>query len=122
VRDYRKLQVWEKAHRLTLEVYRRTEAFPTDERFGLALQMRRSAVSIPSNIAEGCGRGSDADFARFARIAAGSANELEYQCTLAGDLGYLPLSAAEQLIGTCAEVRRMLSGLIDALAQQNGAG
>lgn len=115
MRDYRQLNVWKKAHKLALLIYGATRAFPVDERFGLVSQMRRAAVSIPSNIAEGSGRGSDQDYARFARIAAGSVNELEYQCILAKDLGYLSEPDAKRLVEYSAEVRRMLGGLIDTL-------
>ena len=116
MRDYRRLTVWEKAHALALDVYAVTKTFPDTERFGLSAQMRRCAVSVPSNIAEGCGRGTDADFARFVRIAAGSANELEYQCLLSRDLHYLSQDQANTLMLACSEVRRMLSGLVARLA------
>lgn len=119
MRDYRKLGVWEKAHLLALEVYTATKGFPEAERFGLSAQMRRCAVSVPSNIAEGCGRGTDADFARFVRIAAGSANELEYQCLLSRDLFYLSPDQADALMARCSEVRRMLSGLLSKLRQSD---
>ena len=65
MKDFRKLQVWHKAHRLVVDVYAATVTFPTEERYGLTSQIRRASVSIPANIAEGCGRGSDAEFARF---------------------------------------------------------
>ncbi|RNE92695.1 four helix bundle protein [Marichromatium sp. AB32] len=116
MRDYRKLSVWHKAHALTLAIYETTQGFPPSERFGLVPQMRRAASSVPSNLAEGCGRGSDADFARFVRIAAGSVNELEYQCLLARDLHYLPAAHADERMRECAEIRRMLAGLLTSLA------
>jgi len=108
--DYRRLSVWEKAHELTLMVYRATAAFPDAERFGLTSQLRRAAVSIPSNIAEGAGRGSDKDWARFIGIALGSTNELEYQLLLCRDLGYLDKVPYRELLDLCQEVRRMLTG------------
>ncbi len=74
MQDFRQLKVWEKAHQLTLTVYSVTRSFPKDELYSVSSQMRRAAASIPTNIAEGCGRGSDADFARFIQIALGSAN------------------------------------------------
>jgi len=77
MKDFRKLTVWEKSHRLTLAIYRITESFPDTERYGLISQMRRASASIPTNIAEGSGRGSDAELARFLQIAMGSASELE---------------------------------------------
>lgn len=78
MQNFRDLKVWGKAHAATLLIYRATDGFPSTERYGLTSQMRRAAASIPANIAEGCGRASDADFARFLQIAFGSASELEY--------------------------------------------
>lgn len=89
MQDFKKLKVWQKAHQLTLAIYETTHAFPRTEQYSLTAQMRRCVVSIPSNIAEGTGRGSKADFARFLQIALGSASELEYQILLARDLGYM---------------------------------
>ena len=83
----------------------------------LLSQMRRAAVSIPANIAEGRGRGTGKDFARFLRITAGSVNELEYQSLLARDLGYLDTRSAGDLFERCSEVRRMLAGLLDRLSE-----
>jgi four helix bundle protein len=89
VKDFRDLQVWEKAHRLTLEVYKVTVSFPPREKYGLVDQVRRASTSIPANIAEGCGRGTDAEFARFLQYAMGSASELEYHLLLSSDLKIL---------------------------------
>ena len=89
MRDFRELKVWEKAHRLTLQVYRITKNFPSDEQFGLTVQLRRAAASVPTNIAEGCGRDSERELARFMSIAGGSASEVEYQLLLACDLNYI---------------------------------
>ncbi|HEX6837928.1 MAG TPA: four helix bundle protein, partial [Polyangia bacterium] len=89
MQDFRDLKVWQRAHELTLAIYRATATFPSEERFGLTSQMRRSAASVPANIAEGRCRGSDADFGRFLRVALGSAAETEYHLILAGDLGLL---------------------------------
>jgi len=77
MKDFKKLKVWEKSHQLTLGVYKATRSFPKEELYGLTIQTRRASVSIPANIAEGCGRGSDAELARFFQIAMGSASELE---------------------------------------------
>jgi len=112
MRDFRGLKVWEKAHQLTLDVYRATRSFPDEERFGLTSQMRRSAASIPSNIAEACGRGGDLEFGRFMRIAMGSASEVEYQFLLAHDLGLLTSESHDALLVQVTEVKRMLSALI----------
>lgn len=89
MKDFRDLVVWQKAHDVALRVYQFTRPFPTEERYGLTAQLRRSASSIGANIAEGCGRGSDADFRRFLHIAMGSASELEYHFLLSRDLHYL---------------------------------
>jgi len=89
LRDFRKQKVWEKSHLLTLEIYKVTEGFPREELYGLTGQIRRACASIPANIAEGCGKDGDADFARFLQISRGSANELEYHLLLAKDLGFL---------------------------------
>jgi four helix bundle protein len=98
-----------------LEVYKATAGFPSDERFGLTSQLRRSAASVAANICEGCGRGSDADLARFLQMAMGSASETEYHLLLAQDLGYLnPLQAAG-LIATTQEVKRMLASFLQKL-------
>ena len=112
MQDFRKLKVWEKGHALTLAVYRASTAFPKTETFGLTSQMRRSASSVPTNIAEGCGRGSDPDFSRFLQIAMGSASELDYQLLLARDLSYLAETAYLQLCQEVSEVKRMLAALI----------
>jgi len=116
MKDFRKLKVWEKAHELTLAVYKVTKNFPKDELYGLTSQIRRACVSIPANIAEGCGRGSDADLARFVQIATGSASELEYHLLLSRDLGYLDNNSNyENLTNQVIEVKRMLTAFIQKL-------
>jgi four helix bundle protein len=115
MQDFRDLKVWSKAHALTVAVYAATQRFPDAERFGLTSQMRRAAYSIPSNIAEGCGRGSDADFARFLHHAMGSASELEYFTLLARDLDLLTQTHHEELTVDVQEIKRMLSALIGRL-------
>jgi four helix bundle protein len=112
VQDFRQLKVWQKSHRLTVDVYQATAEFPREEVYGLTNQMRRSCVSIPSNIAEGCGRGSDQDLRRFLQIAMGSASELEYQLLLANELGFVPASNHEALQENVGEVKRMLASFI----------
>jgi four helix bundle protein len=115
VKDFRHLSAWRKAHALALEVYRATAGFPAEERFGLTSQMRRAAVSVPANVAEGCGRGSDADFGRFLQIALGSASELEYHLILARDLGFIAPAEHQTMEEAATEVKRMLSGLLKSL-------
>jgi four helix bundle protein len=115
VKDFRKQKVWMKAHDLALEVYRVSESFPKAELFGLTSQIRRAGVSIPANIAEGCGRDTDADFARFLQIAMGSASELEYHLLLAHDLGFLSDPDYERLNNKTTEVKQMLTSFIKKL-------
>lgn len=112
MKDFRDLSVWRKSHDLTLSVYHATRGFPKEEMFGLTSQIRRSSASIPANIAEGCGRGGDADFNRFLQMAMGSASETEYHLVLARDLGLLKGEGFEQLMNKLVEVKRMLSALI----------
>lgn len=113
MKDFRDLKVWQAAHELTLDVYRATNALPPEERYGLLPQLRRAAVSIPANIAEGCGRRGDRDFARFLQIAMGSASELEYLLLLSHDLGWLAEEEDHRdLAGKTVQVKRMLAGLI----------
>lgn len=112
MKDFRDLVVWVKAHQFVLETYRATKAFPKEELFGLTSQLRRSAISIPSNIAEGCGRDGDGDLARFLRIAAGSASEAEYQLLLAHDLEYVTAEVHDPLNASVCEIKRMLTSLI----------
>jgi four helix bundle protein len=115
VKDFRQLQVWQKAHQLTLAVYRITAGFPRAELYGLTTQLRRSCSSIAANLAEGCGRNGDAEFARFCFIAMGSASELEYHLLLARDLKLIKSEDYQQLAEQATEVKRMLSGLLQKL-------
>ncbi len=100
---------------MTLAVYNATTMFPRDELYGLTSQIRRSCASIPANIAEGCGRGGDGEFARFLQIAMGSASEIEYHLLLASDLKFLDGSNYERLATEVTEVKRMLTSLIQKL-------
>lgn len=111
--------VWQKAHQLTLAVYRVTAGFPPDERYGLTSQIRRASASIPANIAEGCGRQSDAEFMRFLYIAMGSASELDYHLLLAHDLQFIGTEVYQRLSQDMVEVKRMLNGFIQKL-KSNG--
>lgn len=115
MRDFKRLKVWGKAHELTLAVYKATASFPNAELFGLTSQMRRAAVSIPANIAEGCGRSGEPELARFLRIALGSASELEYHLILSTDLSYLSNSSNQHLAKQVIEIKKMLTTLIQKL-------
>ncbi len=115
MKDFRRLKVWHKAHQLVLAVYRGSAGFPSKERFGLTSQLRRACVSIPANIAEGCGRRTDADFARFIDYAMGSASEVEYHLLLAHDLGFLADDPYEPLHAQTTEVKRMLASFLAKL-------
>lgn len=113
IKSYEDLIAWQKAYEVVLEVYRITKQLPDDERFGLISQMRRAAVSIPSNIAEGWGRTSRPDYVRFLKMAVGSAYELQTQARLATDLGYLKNS--EMIQNMIAETERVINGLVRSL-------
>ncbi len=115
MKDFRKLQVWERSHELTLAIYAVTKVFPKEELFGLTSQFRRSVSSIPTNIAEGCGRGSDADFSRFLQIAFGSACEAEYQLQLAIDLNYIDRETYLRLNEDLLSIKRMLASFLSKL-------
>jgi four helix bundle protein len=115
IRTYKDLIVWQKACRLCVTLYEATGKFPAQEKFGLTAQIRRSSVSIPSNIAEGYGRHSKPDYIRFLQIAYGSYCELETQLLIARQLGYLEAKPFTDLEGALGEVERMLSGLIRSL-------
>jgi four helix bundle protein len=112
MKDFRDLQVWVKAHALTLGIYRATAGFPKEELYGLTSQMRRCSASIPANIAEGCGRRGNGEFHRFLQISTGSASELEYHILLACDLGLLTQDDYASLTAEVQEVKKMLAGLI----------
>lgn len=115
MRDFRELKVWQKAHQLTLAIYQTTASFPREERYGLTSQLRRAGSSIPANLAEGCGRNGDAEFARFCSIAMGSASELEYHLLLARDLALINAADHEDLAGRATELKRMLTSLLQKL-------
>jgi four helix bundle protein len=111
MKSFRDLMVWEKAHALTLASYLSTAEFPKQEIYGLTNQIQRCSASIAANIAEGCGKRSNAEFQRFLHIAAGSASELEYHFLLAKDLGFLSDEEYKKLDSSTIEVKRMLAGL-----------
>jgi len=115
--DYKDLVAWQRAMELVKEVYRCTRAFPRDEMFGLTSQMRRAAISVPSNIAEGKGRHSTRELVQFLYTARGSLLELETQICISRDLGYLEEASAKNLSTRVVEVARILSGLINRFQQ-----
>jgi four helix bundle protein len=106
VRDFRQIRVWEKAHQLTLEIYKATAKFPREELYGITNQLRRASASIAANIAEGFGRGGNVELARFLQIALGSAYEVEYHTLLAKDLGLISKERYCQLGTQILEVKR----------------
>ncbi|MEX2252133.1 MAG: four helix bundle protein [Acidimicrobiia bacterium] len=113
MQDFRSLRVWQESHGLALEIYELTSKFPTGERFGLTAQMRRAAVSVSSNIAEGCSRSSRRDFARFLEIALGSAFELEVQLELAVSLRMVP--EGHGILDRCNKTKRSIVRLIKSV-------
>ena len=115
LQNFRNLKVWEKAHLFTLETYKITSNFPKSELYGLSSQIRRAASSIPTNIAEGCGRGSDVDFARFLQIVMGAASEVEYLLILSTDIGITNTEQSKDLIEKIIEIKKMLATLIKKL-------
>ena len=116
MKDFRDLDVWRKAHRLALAIYEITAGFPKAELYGITSQMRRAASSIAANIAEGCGRKTDADFARFLQNSFGSASELEYYLILAADLGLIKEVQRDRLTNDVVEIKKMLSALTSKLS------
>jgi four helix bundle protein len=115
VQDFRRLGVWQKSHLLALEVYRSTASFPKEERFGLTSQLRSCSLSVPTNIAEGCGRKGNRELAQFLNIAAGSAFETDYLLIFAHDIGYLHPADFFRLTELNTEVKRMLFSLIHSV-------
>jgi four helix bundle protein len=112
MKDFRTLQVWERAHRLTLDVYTVTRSFPREELYGLTSQMRRCSASIGANIAEGCGKRGNNEFQRFLQIASGSASELDYHLLLARDLSFLPPADYTRMEKDLSTLRKMLTSLL----------
>jgi four helix bundle protein len=115
VQSYRDLVVWKKSMALVVDVYRSTQAFPRTETYGLVSQLRRAAVSVPSNIAEGQARLSTGEFKQFLGNARGSLMEVETQILIARELGYLEHDQSENLLSVAAEVGRILNGLLNSL-------
>ncbi len=115
MQKFRDLKVWQKAHVLTLQIYKLTKAFPKLELYGLVNQIRRSASSIPTNIAEGSVQATDAQFARFLYIALGSAAELDYQILLAHELEYINALKYQELSSEIDQIKKMLSAFVRKL-------
>jgi len=109
VRNYRQYEIWKLSHELALSVYRVVRSFPDEERYGMSSQMQRAAVSVPANIAEGSGRPSYADFARFLGIALGSLSEVDYYTLMAKDLGCIDTATADGLSSCITDLRRMMT-------------
>ena len=115
MKNFRNLQVWEKAHAFVLDLYAATQSFPAQESYGVTSQIRRAAVSIPSNIAEGCGRDGDPELRRFLIIAMGSASETEYQLLLSKDLNFISEKDYHPLNNQLIELKKMLNSFIQKL-------
>ncbi len=122
VRNYRDLKVWTKAVELAESVYELSSRFPSEERYGLTSQIRRSAVSVPANIAEGSGRDGPKEFARFLSIAHGSLAELETHLILSGRLGMAPIDAVDRLCNHSSEIGKMINGLKRSIGGQLAVG
>ena len=119
MRDFKALKVWQKSHTLTLDVYRVTTRFPRHELYGLTSQTRRSSMSIPTNLAEGCGRLGQKELAYFLQLAIGSAKKLEYQLLLAKDLGLLEANVHQGLDERTCEVRKMLTAFLIKVSRED---
>lgn len=115
MQDFRNLKFWGKAHSLVIELYSETKKFPKDEMFALTSQLRRAVASVPTNIAEGCGRETEADFKRFLVIAMGSASEVEYLLLLSKDLNYLSLEKYKKFNDQIVEIKKMISTYINKI-------
>lgn len=118
MRDYKNIFVWQKSYSLVLEIYKITQSFPKHELYGLTSQIRRAAVSIPSNIAEGASRSSEVDFARFLEISLGSAFEMECQLLLAKDLGYVSDPGLGDIMQEIDEIKKMIYSLRKAVSDK----
>ena len=119
LKNYKELKVWQRPYQLCLEIYKTTKRFPNEERYGLTSQIRRAAVSVSSNIAEGYGRKTTPEYIRFLYIAYGSNCEMETQILLSGDLGYIETGKLEILQKGIGEVERMLKALIKSLEKKH---
>jgi four helix bundle protein len=111
MQDYRKLMVWQRSHKIVLELYRVTQTFPRSEQYGITSQIRRAALSVPTNLAEGCRRCSSREYAHFLNIAQGSLSETEYLVLVGRDLGYIRAELAAKLLAELGELLKMLNAL-----------
>lgn len=117
--DFRNIEIWKKSHKLTIEIYKATQKFPKEETFGLTSQIRRAVSSIPTNIAEGCGRRTNAELANFLNIASGSASEVEYEILLAKGVGYVTAEQCDAWTLEISEIRSMLAAYMKRLRSEN---
>jgi four helix bundle protein len=122
MKDYRKILAWQKSHELVLQIYGLTEKFPKHELFGLTSQLRRAAVSVPTNIAEGYGRTTDVEIARFMDISLGSVNQMEYLLLLCMELKYITKDSSDQIFPKLVEIRKMLIAFVKTLRNSKKAG
>lgn len=115
MKDFRDLKVWGKAHQFALKIFNASKLFPKEEQFGITSQLRRASLSIPTNIAEGCGRGSDSDFARFIQMALGSASEVEYLILFCKELDFINGSSYLEFSNDVIEIKKSLTALLKKL-------
>ena len=121
MQHYSKLLVWQRSHRLVVEVYRATKGFPLEERYGVTSQLRRAVISVPTNIAEGSKRAAARDYAHFLNIAQGSLAETEYLILLCRDLSFLKPSEASKFLAEVSQLLRMLHALRETVRSETGA-
>ena len=119
MKDYRNIQAWQRSHKAALLIYGVTYKFPSKEMYGLTSQLRRAAVSVPTNIAEGCGRTTETELARFMDISLGSLNEIEYLLFLSSDLGYIEKKTYQGISEEVVEIRKMLTAYVKAVRKSN---
>lgn len=119
MKDFKDLEIWKRSHKLTVDIYCATQKFPKEEIYGLTSQIRRAVSSIPTNIAEGCGRRTNAELANFLNIASGSASEVEYELLLAKDINYLTDIQYQQFAKEVREIRSMLAAYMRTLTSSN---
>jgi four helix bundle protein len=122
LKDFKELKVWHKSYELELAIYEASRSFPREEMYGLTSQLRRAAVSIGANIAEGCGRRSDGELVRFLQIARGSASEVEHHLLLARDLKFLQAATHQGIEKRLQEVQRMLTSLVSSIQETQRIG